>query len=259
MRPSTFRSSQVAHANPSRTTFTTTSAFKVWIHQGSFSVSGTGLYHLHAILETVRVLLGDPDDAAAQAAVHLRAQLARRAVRNDAHGFPRGDSPRLSVVPPELDLGSRPLEGELRHPLDGGPAEEGAEADELEPRARRPARRHLRIRLRPGELVGGRQLGVLRRGRGRPGIDLDSEALAEPREPFELVRPRGNDGAPKALRPALQVDEGALALEVARAREDDVRPGGQLALEHRSGEDEASPLGELAHARVVGGLVAGDD
>ena len=40
---------------------------------------------------------------------------------------------------------------------------------------------------------------------------------------------------------------------------DDVRPGGELALEHRGREDEAGAPGELCDARVGGGLVARDD
>src|SRR5919106_2971111 len=259
MRPSALRSSQVAHAKPSSTRLTTTNALMTWIHQGSFSASGTRLLHLDAILEAVRVVVRDADDARAQPAVEPGPQIAGGAVRGNAHGLAGRDSPRLRIVERELHLGRRALEGELRHALDRRAAEERPEADELQARAGGLAGRDLRIGLRPGELVRRRELGEVGGGRGGPGVDLDAQAPAEAREPLELVRPGRGDRAPQALRPALEVDEGAVALEVARARDDHVRPRGELALEHRGREDEAGPLGELPHARVVGGLVAGGD
>src|SRR5688572_9197818 len=99
MRPSTFRSSHVAQAKPSSTRFTTTNALMMWIHQGSFNVSGTGLLHLDAILEAVGVVVGDADDARAEPAAELRAQVAGGPVRGHAYGLAGGDPPGLRVVP----------------------------------------------------------------------------------------------------------------------------------------------------------------
>ena len=105
---------------------------------------------------------------------------------------------------------------------------------------------------------GGRSARSSARRR-RPGFDLEPEALAEAGEELELVEPGGDHRAAQPLAPALEVDHRAVALEVARAGDDDVRPGGEVALEHRGREDEACAAGELGDARVVGGLVARDD
>ena len=72
----------------------------------------------------------------------------------------------------------------------------------------------------------------------------------------------GNGGVDRAalpLRPALEVDARPVPLEVARAGDDEVRPERVVAHEHRRHEDEAGALGQLGHARIVRGAVAGDD
>ena len=89
--------------------------------------------------------------------------------------------------------------------------------------------------------------------------ELDVEALGELREPGELVRHGRDHGAPQPLDAALEVDEGAVALEVARAGQDEVGPADGEALEHRDREHALGLLGEGAHGRVGRSLVAGDD
>src|SRR6185503_20703210 len=90
-------------------------------------------------------------------------------------------------------------------------------------------------------------------------VDLDPEAAGEGGEEDELVLARRSDRPPLALRPAFEVHRRPVALEVARARDDEVRPERSLGLEHRSREDEPRPLGGVADCRASGGLVAGDD
>src|SRR5579885_2244390 len=50
----------------------------------------------------------------------------------------------------------------------------------------------------------------------RVGRDVDAEPLRELRDPGELVRARREHRPPLALQPSLQVDGGAVALQVAR-------------------------------------------
>src|SRR5918996_4564320 len=154
MRPSALRSSHVAQAKPSSTRLTTTNALMTSIHQGSFRVSGTHLLHLDAVLEAVRVVVGYADDARAELSVQPGAELPGGAVRGHADRLAGRDAASLRVVPRELHLGGGPLERELRHALDGGAAEERAEADELETRPGGVPRSDLRGGLRPGERVG---------------------------------------------------------------------------------------------------------
>ena len=89
--------------------------------------------------------------------------------------------------------------------------------------------------------------------------ELDVEALGELRDPRELVRARRDDGAAQALEAALEVHVRPVALEVARAGQDEVGPAGDRRAEHRDREHPLGPLGERADVRVRGGLVAGHD
>ena len=89
--------------------------------------------------------------------------------------------------------------------------------------------------------------------------ELDAEALGELGDPGELVRHGRDHRAAQALDAALEVDEGAVALEVARAREDEVGPADGEALEHRDRDHDLGLLGERADGGVGGGLVARDD
>src|SRR5512134_178231 len=155
----------------------TISALMTSIHQGWFSCSGTGLLHLDAVGQALGVLRRDPDDAGTELAAEARAQLLRRPVGAHAHVLARCDLARGGIVVGELDLRRRTLELELRDPLHRGAAEERAVADELEPGAGRLAGRRLRVGPGPGELVAGRQLGLLRRRGSGPGLDGDAEAL----------------------------------------------------------------------------------
>ena len=90
--------------------------------------------------------------------------------------------------------------------------------------------------------------------------DVDAEALAELRDPRELVRRRRHDGAAQPLEPALEVDVRPLALEVARPREQQVgerrAPGARTS---RTTSTCSRLLGERAHVGVRERLVAGDD
>ena len=61
----------------------------------------------------------------------------------------------------------------------------------------------------------------------------------------------GRDRAAQPLEPALEVDERAVALEGARARQDEVGPTGGEAVEHRDRDHRVGLLGERAHVRVV--------
>ena len=131
------------------------------------------------------------------------------------------------------------------------------------------------MRGRGGRLAARRQLGPLADlGEGdaaeallgdlveddrRVGRELDLEALGELREPREHVRHRREDGAALALQPALEVDRRAVALQVARAREDEVGEAAEALLEHADPDHDLGLGGERAHGRVGRRLVAGDD
>src|SRR5512134_909751 len=136
----------------------TISALMTSIHQGWFSVSGTGLLHLDAVGQALGVFRRDPDHAGAELTAEARPQLLRRPVGAHAHGLARCDLARGGVVVGELDLRGRTLELELGDPLHCGTAEERAGAHQLEPGPGGPARRRLRVGLRPGELVPGGKL-----------------------------------------------------------------------------------------------------
>ena len=62
----------------------------------------------------------------------------------------------------------------------------------------------------------------------------------------------------RCTRPSRFIER-AVALEVARRREDEVGPADGELVEHRDRDHALRLLGERAHARVGGGLVAGDD
>src|SRR2546427_5185589 len=112
----------------------------------------------------------------------------------------------------ELDLGVRPLELQLRYPLDRRTGEERAVAYEPQPASSRRLRGRVDRLRRPGCGRQGSQLADLaeryaaegdRRhfleDGGRVRRDLDAEALGELRGPRELVG-RGRDhGAAAAL------------------------------------------------------------
>jgi hypothetical protein len=152
----------------------------------------------------------------------------------------------------------RPLELELLDALDSGPAEERAVAHHREAL---PSLGRGRLRRgHPG--VGGLRLGqfgVILGKHGGPGVDVDPEATRQPREEDQLVLGGRRDRAALALRPALEVHSGAVPLQVARSRDDEVRPERSLRLEHRSREDELRALCEVADGGVLSRVVARDD
>src|SRR5262249_11106380 len=157
-------------------------------------------------------------------------------VVRDTDGVAARDAARPRVLAGQLDLGLGALELQLRHTLDRRAREERLVADQAQAVALR-GRRLLwqlgRRRLRAGAQqrvladLAERQPVVdlgreLREDRRRERVDLHAEALGELRDPGELVR-RGRDRrAAQALQPALEVDVRAVALEVARARQDEV-------------------------------------
>ena len=89
--------------------------------------------------------------------------------------------------------------------------------------------------------------------------ERDLEALGELGDPGELVRHGRDHRAAQALDAALEVDEGAVPLEVARAREDEIGPADGEALEHRDRDHVLGLLGERAHGGIRRRLVARDD
>ena len=131
-------------------------------------------------------------------------------------------------------------------------------------RARRPRR------------TGGRRSSVAEtssKTTRRVRRELDAEALGELRDPRELVGARRDHGAALALEAALEVDRRAVALEVARAGQDEVGPADGEALEHRRSRSRRRrarrararsgrrrprrPRRSAADAARVGGLVVG--
>ena len=166
--------------------------------------------------------------------LELRARgRARRPGRRRAAGSGRGagPSPRLGAAGASDRLGrprSRPAA----------------------PHARRPRRTESRRRRSPRP-PRTRATGTARaRRRSAPPAS---------RDPGELVGCGRDDGAAQALDAALEVDVRAVALEVARPRQDEVGPAGGEAVEHRDHEHPLRLLGERADVGVRGGLVAGDD
>ncbi len=219
---------------------------------------------------------------AARRAADAGAQLDRGPVRADADGVAGRDAPALGVVRGELDLGGRALELELGRALDRRPGEERAVALQAQ-----VAEQVLARRL--GQRVGRRRRGGRRGHVGRSGRqgrtlpdlavgdaavqllgelgeddrgvrrDRDAEALGELRDPRELVRGGRDRRAAQALDASFEVDVGAVALEVARAGQDEVGPADGEPVEHRDREDVLRALGERPHGRVGSSLVARDD
>src|SRR5581483_2977231 len=101
-----------------------------------------------------------------------------------------------------------------------------------------------------------RHLGEDRR---RVRGDGDPEARGELREPLELLGSGWVRRAAQALEAALEVHVRPLALEVARARQDEIGPPGGKAMEHRDHDHRLRALRQAAHVRVARGLVAGHD
>ena len=91
------------------------------------------------------------------------------------------------------------------------------------------------------------------------GETVDVEALGELRDPGELVGDGRDHGAAQPLQPALEVQQGAVALERARRGQHEVGPADGEAVEHRDRDHVLGALGERADGRVGRGLVAGDD
>ncbi len=85
---------------------------------------------------------------------------------------------------------------------------------------------------------------------------VDAEPCGELRDPLELVGAGRLDRAAQPLQPPLEVDERAVTLEVARPREDEVRPAGGEPAEHRDHDRRLGLLGERADVGVGCGLVA---
>src|SRR5256885_16693800 len=78
-------------------------------------------------------------------------------------------------------------------------------------------------------------------------------------DPGELVWRRGDRRAAQALDPALDIDVGAVTLEVARPRQDEIGPAGRQRVEHRDRQHALGALRQRPDVRVRGGLVARDD
>src|SRR5207248_7952532 len=107
--------------------------------------------------------------------------------------------------------------------------------------------RRLRVRQRHGRLDACRQRGLLEDvGEGDAAVaalrdlvedqrgmrrELDAEAFGELCDPGELVRARRDHGAPLPLQASFEVDGRAVALEVARAGQDEIAPAAERALE----------------------------
>ena len=87
---------------------------------------------------------------------------------------------------------------------------------------------------------------------------LDAEALGELGDPGELVGHGRDHRPPKPLHPPFEVEERAVALEVRRARQDEVRPADRETVEHGDRKHVLGLLGEGAHCRIGSRLVAGD-
>ncbi len=94
---------------------------------------------------------------------------------------------------------------------------------------------------------------------GGIGRELDVEAFCELRQPGQLVRAGRDDRPPQALQAALEVDVGAVPLQVARSRQDEVGPADERRPEHRDRQHGFGPFCHGSNVRVGHGLVAGDD
>ena len=103
-------------------------------------------------------------------------------------------------------------------------------------------------------------LGDLLEGDGGVRRELDAEALGELRDPGELVGARRDDGAALALQAALEVERRAVALEVARARKDEVGEAGGTTPRTSRSRSRASACSASARTPGSSGrLVARDD
>src|SRR3954447_25166269 len=217
MRPSSFRSSHVVYANATITRFTITADLITLIHQASC----TGA-HLDIGVQPLRVAARDADCAGAEVARDAGAKLARGAVRADGDGVARADPAGAGVAARELDLAVAALELELGRAVDRRPGEERPVRDDSERVAGRSLWNRVgRLGRGAGLRCAGRELGGLadvavgdaavahRRHflEGGRGIrrDLDAEALAEARDPRQLVRARREDRAALALQAAFEV------------------------------------------------------
>src|SRR5205085_12579167 len=102
-------------------------------------------------------------------------------------------------------------------------------------------------------------LGDLGEDGGRIPRHADVESCSELGDPVELVGARRLDRATQPLEPALEVHEGAVALEIARAREKEIGPTGGEAAVHRDDDRRLGLLRERADVLVGGRLVPRDD
>ncbi len=213
----------------------------------------------------------------AQAAVDACRQRDRAAVRADRDEVAGRDLAPPCVVGRELELGLRPLELELGDALDGGAGEERLVGDESDlaalrlllrrragpelrrapalrgSRAAAPARRPRRTRVRRRRAPRPR-----RRRRAAYGATSTSNRAASCEIHSSSSGQGGSTVRREPLQPALEVDERAVALEVARARQDQVGPAGGEPAEHRDHDRRLGLLGERADVLVRRGLVARD-
>src|SRR5439155_3173061 len=219
----------------------------------------------------------DARDAGAQAAVYAGPKRDRVAVRADRDEVAGRDPALPGVGGRELELRLRPLELELRDALDGGAGEKRLVRDEpdlsalgLLLRLRQRLAHDVLLRLgieaqrRPLSDLAERQPAVnaLRDlGEDRRGIrrHVDVEPRGELRDPLQLVGTGRLDRAAQPLQAALEIDEGAVALEIGRARQDQVGPAGGEPAEHRDHDRRLGLLGERTDVVVRRGLVARHD
>src|SRR5439155_6148992 len=210
------------------------------------STRGRSLGDLHGSAQLAGVLGGDADDALTRALRDAGAGLERGPVVRDRDGLARRNPAPAGVAGRELDLGGGALELELGDSLDRRAREEGPVADEAQALAFRGG---LAGKLRCGRFAAGAQRRLfadLAEGQavvdplrdfgedgGRVRGDLDGEALRQLRDPGELVGGGWDHGSADALQSALEVDVGAVSLEVARPGKDEVGPADGQALEQR--------------------------
>ncbi len=185
-----------------------------------------------------------PFELTAHRSRRLRSPAGRRPPRRARpRGWAAGRRARRPARPP----GPRREAGSERGGSRGRAAARGGSVGRRG-RAGRRFRRRLEVGPLGGELTG-------------PGRDRQAEALgrAATKNSSSLRPPGGSTALRWRCAAALEVDDCAVPLEVARARHDEVRLEGVVAHVHRRREDELRARGELEHARVVRGLVTGDD
>src|ERR671915_2231206 len=203
MRPRSLRSTQVRYAKAPRTRLTTRSALMTSIHQGSFNCSG--MRHLDALVQSLRVLLFDPHHTGQEAAVDTGGERVRRAVRADANRLAGRDAPLAGIRRRELDLGQRALELELRDALHRLAAEEPAVADDLETSSGAGALARSRRPHMAGVAPGRKRSALVGKLSG-PAVHRDPKAGREVGEECELVLDLWVDGTAEPLRTAFKVD-----------------------------------------------------